>query len=317
MGHWGWRPLISALFICVWVTGCGITSDTAPTLAPTSLPLVTLTLRNREPSPTLLPASPPPTATSIGETVAQARIHAVRPGDTLLGISLDYGVDVAALRQANPGLDPLSLQVGQQIVIPPPGTLAPAVTPIMLFLPLPDCRQMITGKTMCLGQVMNPTSEMIEQVRVRIRLLDAQGAVLAETTTGVEHLLIPPDGEAPYSAIFDASAYTDISVSALLAQPADQSEWILLEAEATDVETIENRLRVEAVIHNPSNRGVGGARVVLTLLDHEGQVAGFRVASTDADLEPGETRTVVIEAGARADAEMPLTYRLHAEGRGD
>jgi LysM repeat protein len=283
-------------------------------LAPTNLPLVTLTLRYREPLPTPFPSQLPPTTTPVAETVAQARIHAARPGDTLLGISLDYGVDVSALRQANPEIDPLALQVGQQIVIPPPGTVVPVATPIMLDVPNPECRETITGKTLCLGKVINTQAETVAQVRVNIRLLDAAGAVLAETTTGVEQILISPGGAAPYSAIFDVSTYANVSASILLVQPADQSGWISLGAEATDIEVANNRLYVEATIRNPSTRTVGPVRIVLTLFDSKGQIAGFRVDSTDADFEPGETRTIMMEAVSQSD-EKQLTFQLHAEGR--
>lgn len=315
MGHWGWRPLISALFIGVWVTGCSITSDTAPTLAPTSLPLVTLTLRNRAPALVTSPTPMPPTATPVAEEVAQARLYVVRPGDTLLGIALDYGVDVAALEAANPELDPLALQVGQQVIVPPPGEPILAATPVTLGLPAPNCREMITGKILCLGQVINTQTETVEQVQVRIRLLDSMGAPLAEVTTGIEQTLIPPGGAAPYSAIFDAVDDAQVAVSVQMAQSVGQTNWITLGADAAAVESSSNRVSVEANIHNPSDHVTGPGRVVLTLFDSGGQVAGFRVVAIGAGLEPGETRTIKIEAISQSDEDGPLTYQLYAEAR--
>jgi len=41
-------------------------------------------------------------------------------GDTLETLALRHGTTVDALRQANPGLNPLALQVGQQLRLPPP-----------------------------------------------------------------------------------------------------------------------------------------------------------------------------------------------------
>ena len=223
-------------------------------------------------------------------------------------------VDVAALQQANPEIDPLALQVGQQIVVPPPGPSAPVATPIILELPMPTCYDMITGRTLCLGQVMNTQAETVEQVRVRLQLLDGEGRVLAETATGVEHILIPPGAAAPYSAIFDASRSAQVAVSTLLVQSADQSDWIVLEAEATDVERREDYLHIEARIHNPSEHTIGQARVVLTLFSNEGQVVGLRVVTLADGFGPGETRTVVLEAVALS-VDTPLTYQLFAEGR--
>ncbi|MEB3235726.1 MAG: LysM peptidoglycan-binding domain-containing protein [Cyanobacteriota bacterium] len=44
----------------------------------------------------------------------------VRSGDTLESLALRHGTSVAALQQANPGINPLALQVGQQLRLPPP-----------------------------------------------------------------------------------------------------------------------------------------------------------------------------------------------------
>ncbi|MGI6604868.1 MAG: LysM peptidoglycan-binding domain-containing M23 family metallopeptidase [bacterium] len=45
-------------------------------------------------------------------------LHRVEHGDTLWGISQAYGVSLAALREANPGLDPKRLAVGETVLVP-------------------------------------------------------------------------------------------------------------------------------------------------------------------------------------------------------
>jgi LysM repeat protein len=42
----------------------------------------------------------------------------IRPGDTLDGIARSYGTTVAALRQANPGLNPRRLIPGREVRLP-------------------------------------------------------------------------------------------------------------------------------------------------------------------------------------------------------
>lgn len=44
----------------------------------------------------------------------------IQPGDSLYSIGRRFGVSEAQLRAANPGIDPLRLQIGQRLVIPPP-----------------------------------------------------------------------------------------------------------------------------------------------------------------------------------------------------
>lgn len=44
--------------------------------------------------------------------------HRIRAGDTLYGLSLRYGTGIQAISTANPGLDPLRLRPGAEIIIP-------------------------------------------------------------------------------------------------------------------------------------------------------------------------------------------------------
>ncbi len=64
------------------------------------------------PAPTNTPAPTPTPA-----------VHIVQPGDTLLGIALQYNVTLEELYQVNGVLKPELLQIGQSIVIPVPGSV--------------------------------------------------------------------------------------------------------------------------------------------------------------------------------------------------
>jgi LysM repeat protein len=48
-------------------------------------------------------------------TTAKPAFHAVASGDTLASIALQYGAPVEVLRDLNPGIDPVSLEVGSRI----------------------------------------------------------------------------------------------------------------------------------------------------------------------------------------------------------
>src|SRR5690242_1750806 len=140
MSYWGWRPLICALFISVWVAGCSLTAESAPTLAPTFTPQITLTIRYREPpTPTPTLAIPLTATLQPPGTDENTISYTIRPGDTLLGIALDFGVDAEALQAANGHIDPRNLQVGQQIVIPQGGTPLAITTVIPLQVAQPTC----------------------------------------------------------------------------------------------------------------------------------------------------------------------------------
>ena len=55
-------------------------------------------------------------------------IHLVQAGDTLGAIARQYGVTVEALQEVNAISDPTRLQIGQELIIPQGGTIAPRST---------------------------------------------------------------------------------------------------------------------------------------------------------------------------------------------
>jgi len=120
-----------------------------PSLTPTALPATAT------PTPTVTstpaaqrsPTAPTPTAARPGtaqpttiatatqpprlppsQTPTGARVYVVQGGDTLSSIAKRYGISTAALVEANPGIDPRALQVGQKVVIPPEGSAPPPAT---------------------------------------------------------------------------------------------------------------------------------------------------------------------------------------------
>ncbi len=55
--------------------------------------------------------------TKAGRQAVRKGVWIVRPGDTLLAISLKTGIDQDTLLQLNPGLDPQTLLEGQRIAL--------------------------------------------------------------------------------------------------------------------------------------------------------------------------------------------------------
>lgn len=57
----------------------------------------------------------PPASGGPVVTAVQPRYYVVRSGDTLASIAERYGTTVAAVRQLNPEVDPVSLAVGSRL----------------------------------------------------------------------------------------------------------------------------------------------------------------------------------------------------------
>jgi formylglycine-generating enzyme required for sulfatase activity len=67
------------------------------------------------------------TSTSISPTMAPD-VYVVQAGDTLGAIAKQYGITVEALQEVNAISDPTRLQIGQKLIIPKGGTIAPTST---------------------------------------------------------------------------------------------------------------------------------------------------------------------------------------------
>jgi LysM repeat protein len=69
--------------------------------------------------------TPRPTETFMPGPTPGTVLHVVQSGDTLLGISIKYGVSMSVIQKVNEIQDAESIRVGQQLVIP----IGPAFTP--------------------------------------------------------------------------------------------------------------------------------------------------------------------------------------------
>lgn len=79
--------------------------------------------------------TPPPGGTATTASGAQ-RQHTVSRGDTYYSIKDEYGTSMQSLKAANPGVDPLKLQLGQKINVPAPAASAgvPAGNPGSIYV---------------------------------------------------------------------------------------------------------------------------------------------------------------------------------------
>ncbi len=90
-------------------------ASTAPIVAPTAVPVVTVQPPAPQPmpQPTAAPSAPPPQSQA-------AQTHTVRPRDNLYRIGLRYGVPWRSIAEANGIVNPRLLPIGKVLTIPPP-----------------------------------------------------------------------------------------------------------------------------------------------------------------------------------------------------
>jgi LysM repeat protein len=295
MGYWGWRRLL-AVCVSVWVVSCVPAHNTAPTAPPTQSPSVTLIAR--------LPISPTPHTSPVESeqlpTVPAPTpiTYTVQPGDTLLQIARRFSVELEDLQSFNGGIEPLSLQIGQQLIIPNAqfnaagAPIRPTSTPLALPLHPPTCYPAPTGHVLCLGQVTNPFDHPIQRVNVLVRLFQSDGTLLTQGESVIEQAIIPPGLNAPYRLLVKADWRMLAGVSARI-QTAERVEaasntytWLVIEDQS--LEESVGHYTLKATLHNPSPDKAHLLRAVVILQDINGQITGYRVMPLDGILGTGE-----------------------------
>jgi len=113
------RAVLGLLILCFLLVALACQAESTVTpAAPTSTPV-----RSSTPNPSPIPPpthvlSPVPSRTLLPATSAPIA-HTVQPGDTLLGLAMQYGVPMAAIQLENGMGESTVLYVGDVLVIPP------------------------------------------------------------------------------------------------------------------------------------------------------------------------------------------------------
>ncbi len=208
-----WRGWLWVCLLAAGAAGCSGRVITGPTPTPASL---AISLATPTVVPTMVSQVLTPAPTNTPAPTPTPAVHIVQPGDTLLGIALQYNVTLEELYQVNGVLKPELLQIGQAIVIPVPGSvgkpagdntgavIAPTQPPLPARVENAAWYQAPVGSMWVLGEVFNPTDQPVENVQVRVALLDATGQEVASDTPFVALAAIPSGGRAPFSLLFSA-----------------------------------------------------------------------------------------------------------------
>lgn len=323
MTYWGWRVAFGCvcIYVCILLIACS-DSTPKPMLMPTEIPSITLTLWLAATAPPLLPTVIPVTTTPQPTAVftQTAVVYAVHPGDSLVKIAADFGIEPADLQAANPDLQTRQPSVGDTLTIP---VNLPTQVPQSLELQPPTCYLTTTDSIACLGMIVNSQSEPMQRVSARIELYTEDGTLLASQIAGIEQRTIPPGGYAPYRALFipqsdqpitDLTTYAQVIVSLQSADPVSNvvsSTPLQIQSESAHFEA--GVYQLTAILANTSPQTIDEGRLVLTVYDATKRVVGYRVMELEA-LTPETVTTVnvaILPLGT--DLATPLTHELYIE----
>ncbi len=283
-----WRWAVVAGGVAV-LAACGgsVIAGPIPTVSSLAVSLPSPTV-----FPTLAAKALTPVPTNTPAPTPTPLIHVVQPGDTLLGIALQYDVTLDELQQANGVLKPETLQIGQELIIPiglsqPAGVsgsrdvIAPTPVPLPVTVENTARYQTPVGSSWVLGEVLNSTDQPVENVQVRVGLLNAAGVEVAAQTNFVALDAIPAGGRAPFSVSFlepppDVAGFQALVVRA---DPSYNHDARYARLQVKDLQTRQDgsQYRVTGVIVNTGSTNAKEAHLVITLYDKAGKVSGFRL----------------------------------------
>ncbi len=322
-----WTVVALVALLAVGCTGQVITHSTpTPDTIAVRLPTPTPGIGTRTP----LRLTPVPTNTP--EPSPTPIVHIVQPGDTLLGIALQYGVTLDALQQLNGVLRPETLQIGQQIVIPR-GSIVPAPdesgstgiflmpTPTAMPITVEGTARYITpvGSQWVLGEVVNPNDTALENVVVRVSLMDNQGIEIANRIIFTALETVPAQGRAPFGVLFEdpPPETAAFNVIVIRAEPSynHNARYAALQIVNPQPGPRGTRYGLTAAVSNVGTTNAGPVQVVMTIYDKEHHVTGFRQAMVADGLAPGGSVPFDLTVGPDPSAPEVAAYAAVAEAR--
>ncbi len=302
--------LIGSVAVAV-VVGCGQVITLTPTPTPEPTPTVALALANATEAPSATPAPYTPAPTPTSTVTPTPVIYTVQSGESLLSVANQFQVSVAALQDVNGILDPRTLQIGQQLIIPRPDEVeevvddanaTPTATPLPMTVQNLYIGEVSTDGLWVLGEVRNENQTVLEQVRVGITLLDAQGEEVGQAGALVALDLVEVGGHAPFAIHFPTPppAFDQYRVAPLSAVPAYVGSYYR-DLEIRDLQTEGERYAsytVSGRIFNFGPEEAVGVQVVLTAYDPLDRVIAIRKIEPDHNVvaRGGETTFTAVLA---------------------
>ena len=278
-----------------------------------------------------LTATPPllPPADTATPTVSPTPIvHVIQSGDTLLGIALDYGVNVDALQALNGIANPQSLQVGQELTIPTgeeageaiPGLLLPTPTPLPFGVRGVAFYETPVGSLWCLGEIVNTTAFTLTNVQVRVTLFDAAGERLIEKDVFAVADLVPPGERSPFGILFTSppAAWASPQVTIVRGEAAGElaDSYVPITVAAVEGQPSGPQFQVSGAVQNSSTeQAAGSVNVIVTTYDAQGAVTGFRQGTVELEgtLAPGATAAFDLLTSFHGDG--PTDFNVIALGQ--
>lgn len=305
------------------MVGCGQVVTVKPTPTPVPTATIGVAVVNATDQPTATPAPYTPAPTPTFTVTPTPVFHTIGDGQSLLSIANQYNVSVAALQEANGILDPRTLQIGQQLIIPREeeaqvaADATPTPTPLPVTIENLHFTENTIGGVWVLGEVHNTAGVALEQVRVGVTLVDKAGQELAESQALVALDLVDLDERAPFAILFGEAPesfeqYQAYPVSAVPAYVGSYYRDLAVEEVQTESERYAS-YTVTGIVRNTGPEEAVDVQVVLTAYDPLNRVIAVQQIVPDHNVVPrgGTTTFTAVLAPVGGPVE-----RIQAEAQG-
>jgi LysM repeat protein len=237
-----------------------------------------------------LSSTPTVTRTPFPTSTPTPLTYKVLASDDMGGIAYRFGVSVAALKTANPTVNPRAMGAGTILIIPatriPTGMPSPTPvtpTPALAASAAPVCYPSQEGGLWCYMLVTNEQSYGLENLTGTIILTTGNPAGKKEQTAAGFLDILPPGKTFPIAAFFpnqpSGSYQVEGQVTTMLPQPANDTRYLpvaIIDQQVSlsnDKKTAQITGKVSLAQGSPAAHQVG---VLVIAYTSDGTVAGLR-----------------------------------------
>jgi len=247
-------------------------------------------------------STPTVTRTPLPTSTPTPLTYKVLQSDDMGGIAYRFGVSVAALKTANPTVNPRAMGAGTFLIIPatriPTGMPSPTQvtpTPSLAATSAPVCYPSQDSSMWCYMLVTNEQSFGLENLTGTITLISGKSAGNKEQTAAGLINILPPGKAFPLAAFFpdqpSGSYQVEGQVTAALPQPVNDTRYLpvnIIDQQATlaaDEKSAHISGKISLTNGNPAAHQIW---VLVIAYTSDGEVAGVRKWEANSELSSGD-----------------------------
>ena len=258
----------------------------------------------------------------VFDPTATPYTYTVKSGDTLIAIASEKGVTVEQIQMANSGIDPLSLQPGQDLVIPFGDIVlandnTSAIEYKLLEIKQFQCFPSLNEGQLCLGELENKTTNPVINLVVQVTAILANGEIGPSKATFAPLEIIMPGKSTPISVHFLTSEEVWGAVGKVFKAEDGtvlSNRFVVLNSTITSTQqSVSDKNTVTAEIHNPSDKSVDSIDILITAYNVSNQIQSYRIIEHEQTMAPEQKSEV--DTTLTIVSEQISHYSIYAHGR--